>query len=67
MTKSLRKKTKQTLCFYCMVTAAITLSIKAIARRLHLGTSKSANIRLQDGMKDSAASAPVPSPAKERL
>jgi hypothetical protein len=44
----------------------ITLSIKAMARRVHLGTSKSANIRLLEWMKGSAASAPVPSPAKER-
>jgi REP element-mobilizing transposase RayT len=38
-----------------------TLSIKAIACRVHLGTSKSANIRLHEWMKESAASAPAPS------
>ena len=43
-----------------------TLSIKAIARRVHLGTSKSAKIRLPEWMEESAASAPVPSLAKER-
>ena len=32
-----------------------TLSIKAIARRLHLGTSKSANVRLHEWMKSSVA------------
>ncbi len=36
-----------------------TLSIKAIASRVHLGTSKSANVRLHEWMKASAASAPT--------
>ena len=35
-----------------------TLSIKAIAHRLHLGTSKSANIRLRAAMAHTAAAAP---------
>jgi len=37
-----------------------TLSIKVIARRVHLGTSKSANIRLHEWMKKPAAPAPMP-------
>lgn len=34
-----------------------TLSIKAIARRIHLGTSRSANVRLHEWMKSSLAMA----------
>ncbi len=36
-----------------------TLSIKAIARLIHLATSKSANIRLHEWMKQSAAPVPM--------
>jgi hypothetical protein len=36
-----------------------TLSIKAIARRLHLGTSKSANIRLHAAMAHAASTNPA--------
>jgi hypothetical protein len=39
-----------------------TLTIKAIARLLYLGTSKSANIRLHEWLAKSAASAPTPGP-----
>ena len=41
-----------------------TLSIKAIARLIHLGTSKSANIRLHEWMKASVAPAPMPDEQK---
>ncbi len=45
-----------------------TLTIKAIARRIHLGTSKSANIRLHTAMRhivpvQTAQAKPIPSAA----
>jgi len=44
-----------------------TLSIKAIAHRVHLGSSRSANIRLHEWMKESAASVPTPNQSRQGL
>ena len=43
-----------------------TLTLKAIASRVHLGTSKSANARLHQWMKPSAASQPTKSRPRPR-